>query len=215
MNLIIIKLASLLLKLFSFTLRMKHHHAPIDEIVKKSGATNYTVAIWHNDLLNSFISFRKGKYAVMVSQSKDGEIATTIGESCSKFKFVRGSASRGAKRALLQLIKLMKNDGIPGVLTVDGPRGPRHVVKPGIIELAKLTDSCILPVICYPKRHHIFTKSWDKFRLAKPFTTIHVDIGNPITIPAELHKDDYQSICDQIRDELHNTEKRLLESIPA
>lgn len=213
MNSVIINLAALLLKLFSFTVRVKHHHPDVDKLVAEAGHSNYTVALWHNDILSCFFAFRKGNYAVMVSQSKDGEIATGIASRCSKFKFVRGSASRGATGALMQLIRTMRNDKIPGALTVDGPRGPRHIVKPGLIELTKLTGTCIVPVSFHPARCHIFVKSWDRFRIPMPFTTLHVNLGTPITIPTDLEKERYPEYCDRVKESLHATEAGLIDKI--
>ncbi|MCK5884774.1 MAG: lysophospholipid acyltransferase family protein [Bacteriovoracaceae bacterium] len=210
MNTLIINLAALLLKLFSFTIRVKRHHPDINTLVREAGYKNFTVALWHNDITSCLFTFRKGQYAVMVSQSKDGEIATRIAGRCSKFRFVRGSASRGAKSALMQLIRTMKNENIPGALTVDGPRGPRHVVKAGIVELAKLTNTCIIPVSFYPERHYIFKKSWDRFRIPLPFTTLHCDIGVPIVIPVDLDKERYSEYCELIRNQLYQTEENLI-----
>ncbi len=71
----------------------------------------------------------------MVSRSFDGEfIARTIEKL--GFVAVRGSSSRGGAAALLGL-KAQLEFGNPVVFTIDGPRGPKYVAKPGPVLLAR------------------------------------------------------------------------------
>ena len=52
----------------------------------------------------------------------------------------RGSTSRGARKALLQLTRDMAA-GKPAGFTLDGPRGPARVAQPGAVWLAKATGN--------------------------------------------------------------------------
>ena len=56
----------------------------------------------------------------------------------------RGSTSRGARKALLQLTREMAA-GRPAGFTVDGPRGPARVAQPGAVWLAQATGNPVLP----------------------------------------------------------------------
>ena len=58
---------------------------------------------------------------------------------------VAGSSSRGGMSALKGLIRCCR-DGCNASMTVDGPRGPRLEVKPGVIQLARLSGGLIVPV---------------------------------------------------------------------
>ena len=71
----------------------------------------------------------------MSSNSYDGEY---MGRIIHKFGFVavKGSSSRNAVRALLGLRRAL-DDGWTVAFTLDGPRGPRHKVKPGPVALAR------------------------------------------------------------------------------
>ena len=55
----------------------------------------------------------------------------------------RGSTSRGAGRALLQLVRDVKDK--PVAFTLDGPRGPARVAQPGAVWLAKATGKPVIP----------------------------------------------------------------------
>src|ERR1700747_3856483 len=74
---------------------------------------------------------------VMSSDSFDGEYT---GRIMQKFGFVkvRGSSSKGAVRALLGMRRVLEQ-GWTVAFTIDGPRGPRYVAKPGPVLLARTT----------------------------------------------------------------------------
>ena len=57
---------------------------------------------------------------------------------------MRGSSTRGAVGALIEMARLMRA-GCPAGFTSDGPKGPRHVAKMGAVLLAKKTGQPIMP----------------------------------------------------------------------
>ena len=143
------------------------------------------VAIWHEHLFPVVCSLIGDKqYTTMVSQSEDGNIIANI---ISQFGFnpvARGSSSRGGGDARDDLmVKMMK--GISPVLTVDGPRGPRHKVKGGVIYLARESQTTIVPATVACSSAWIFEKSWDKFCLPRFFSKIKIIYGPPIVISQE------------------------------
>ena len=71
----------------------------------------------------------------MSSTSFDGEFTARM---IRRFGFVpvRGSSSRGAVRGLLGMRKEIEA-GYTVAFTIDGPRGPRFVTKPGPVLLAR------------------------------------------------------------------------------
>ena len=89
-------------------------------------------------------------------------------------KPLRGSSSRGAKQVLLEAFRALKN-GDDLLVTPDGPRGPRHVVSNGAIALAHKAKAAVM-VVNYMPESYWQLKSWDKFLIPKPFTTIDIYI---------------------------------------
>jgi lysophospholipid acyltransferase (LPLAT)-like uncharacterized protein len=151
-------------------------------------------AFWHNRLFLMPYLFRKhwiprkhDRVAVLVSASKDGEKLARV---LKQFNLVcvRGSSSRRGREALRELTRLQK-DGYDVGITPDGPRGPKYQVQPGIISLAQLTQSPIVPVSYLVSRKIVF-KSWDSFMLPLPFAGCTLRIGVPITV---AHDADEQS----------------------
>ena len=127
------------------------------------------LAFWHSQQLMIPIGFRGTGAHVLISRHGDGEIIARI---IARFghEAVRGSSTRGGAGALRALIKLGRS-GRHVVVTPDGPKGPRHVAKLGVIHLAKATGLPIVPLAfaCSKKnssRAGIATWSHSHFRKA-------------------------------------------------
>ena len=117
---------------------------------------------------------------------------------------------RGA-RAIRELIRWVR-DGWDIALTVDGPRGPRHVLKPGVLEIAKLTGCPIVPAAVSSKSYWQF-RSWDKFQFPRPFTRIQVVFGDPVLVPRESTPDALESQRKQIERTLQDLTTKGDESV--
>jgi len=102
------------------------------------------IAFWHAQQLIMPFAYRGAGYHVLISQHGDGEIIARI---IRRFGHdaVRGSSTRGGSEALRALIRLGRS-GRDLVVTPDGPKGPRQVAKPGVVQLAKATGLPIVPL---------------------------------------------------------------------
>jgi lysophospholipid acyltransferase (LPLAT)-like uncharacterized protein len=140
------------------------------------------IMLWHDEIFPLIPAHAGERMACVVSQSKDGEILARVLESFG-FLTVRGSSSRGGMRALIAAKRVMDEQGIGVILTVDGPRGPRHKVKPGAIFLANHAGSPIVPVRALMRRAKIFHRAWDKFQLPWPFSRCTIIYGAPVFLP--------------------------------
>lgn len=176
------------------------------ETAQRGGQSGrYIYALWHQNLLMALSSHQHETCAMIVSASKDGEIVATACQRYGHFP-VRGSSHRGALRALVSMANAMKSGDYNGAITVDGPKGPCHQVKRGIIDIAKKSQSWIVPLSTYPEKYWEF-ESWDRFRLPKPFSRIIVQYSQPIPIPTELALENYEAICQEIKQKLVNGEQ--------
>ena len=166
------------------------------------------LAIWHEELftLTGYgTTVLDGRLATVVSDSRDGELIAQVLQRIG-FATARGSSTRGGLKALNQLRKHME-DGRIGVITVDGPRGPRQVAKDGAAYLAHKAGALLFPVRCRPSRTYVFTKSWDHFQLPMPFSVCDVRIGAPLEfatgkMSAEDLKQASQRLGQALRDTL-------------
>ncbi len=151
-----------------------------EEIASIISSGKYMIAVWHSRLLMVSYLFKGVGGIALVSQSKDGEIATRIVENQGN-SAVRGSSTRGGRAALSKMAAMLKKGNRPGLITPDGPQGPIFKVQPGIIMLAKRMGYTILPVAYSGKKIKIFN-SWDRFILPVPFSRCRVVYGEPLYV---------------------------------
>ncbi len=172
------------------------------------GGKKAIVAIWHQRImliLSYARRFGVFKPSVMISQSRDGEMVADI-FSRLNFRPVRGSSSRGGKEALGVLLKdLVQNSLTAHVL--DGPRGPRGVIKPGLIVLARSSGVPIFPVYVSVNRAWVLN-SWDSTLIPKPFSTITVRWDEPISIPDQLDDGAFENARQRIEKHMQENQNK-------
>lgn len=204
---IIAQLIYYFIRLFNFTYRYEFIGLDNKQKAKDySPQKTFAYALWHQNLIGAIFSHIGERFTMVISESKDGEL---VAVTCEKFghKPARGSSTRGGKKAMIEIVKNMKK-GYPGALTVDGPKGPPHVVKPGIIEIARLCHCAILPLSPYAEKAWVTQKSWDQFRIPKPFSKIVVVIGEPIFIPSEVPREEFERMAKLVAEKIEQGEER-------
>jgi len=167
-----------LLQLWARTLRFEvHDHAAL---VGQPATRRYIGALWHNRLLllphviRTYLPNRRG--AALISASRDGAL---LADLVTRFGFdvVRGSSSRKGAAAMLQLADVIAN-GRDAVITPDGPRGPAYELGAGIVFLAQKSGAAVVPInMEYSACWRL--KSWDRFILPRPFSTVRVTFAPP------------------------------------
>lgn len=136
-------------------------------------------AFWHGTEFPMMIMNKNSGVVIMVSLSQDGELMAKALESFG-YITVRGSSSRGARKALLEIIRYAK-EGHSLAFAADGPRGPYHKMKSGGVYAALKSGMSIIPVSACSKRS-IVLNSWDKMIIPVPFTKVVQICGEPIYI---------------------------------
>ena len=138
-------------------------------------------AFWHGRILSGTIYFKRRGIVVITSENFDGEWIARI---ITKFGYgtARGSSSRGARKAMLQMIRDVREK--PVAFTLDGPRGPAQVAQPGAVWLAKVTGNPIIPFHLEAGRHWTL-KSWDRTQIPKPFSRVALAFAPPLQVPSD------------------------------
>jgi lysophospholipid acyltransferase (LPLAT)-like uncharacterized protein len=166
----------------------------------EQGPTELSIwCFWHRCVLPSAWRFRRMKLAVMTSRSFDGEYIARIIQKLG-FYAVRGSSSRGAVGALFGMRRELEQ-GHHAVFTIDGPRGPRYVAKPGPVLLAKKTG---VPICCFyvaVERAWILN-SWDRMIIPKPFSRAVAYGSAPIRVPADATDEQMAALHQQMQETL-------------
>lgn len=158
-------------------------------------------AFWHGRILAATYFWRNRGIVVLTSENKDGEY---IAHVIHKFGYgsSRGSTSRGAVKGTIGLIRTLKH-GAHVAFTVDGPRGPRHIVQQGVTWLASYSQHPILPFHIEAK-HAKNLRSWDGFQIPLPFSLVRVDIAPIMILPRDLLEDELEIKRQELENTLNN-----------
>lgn len=170
-------LGAIAVRMLAGTLRVKSDEATVAPLWAARAPVIY--ATWHGRLLLlPWLYGWRGAHA-LTSRSRDGEI---VSRWIRRFGLVpvRGSSSRGGADALRELTRAVRA-GREVVVVPDGPRGPREVLKPGVIVLARLSGAPIVPLAVGASREWRL-RSWDEFRIPRPFARCVVRFGEPIRV---------------------------------
>jgi lysophospholipid acyltransferase (LPLAT)-like uncharacterized protein len=193
---------TLVIRLIGPTLRVK---VSFEDGAPVSLATRPIVlAFWHNCIFTATYVWRNLQIRVMSSDSFDGE---WTGRIIRNFGFVkiRGSSSRGAVRALLGMRRELEQ-GWAVAFTIDGPRGPRFVAKPGAALLARATGAPIVAFHIAVQQAWILN-TWDQSVIPKPFSQALMRVSRQIVVPADANDSEkqrfhgeLQAALDRVRD---------------
>lgn len=174
------------LKIILFTCKFKV--VGLEHLRNASPNTPCIIMLWHNRLALIGPGILAAKlnraFTAFVSNSRDGDIVAEYTKSYSIGRAVRVPHD-SKDRALKTLITRLKLKKEIGIITPDGPRGPKYVLKPGVALAAVETDAPIIPFTWESNRYYE-VKSWDRFRIPLPFTTIVATFSAPITLDKNL-----------------------------
>lgn len=167
----------LLYKTCPLEVRGVHHK---DKVLEEHGRCH--MAIWHEAMAVAGCFYGGHDYTTMTSQSYDGEFAARVIKRW-RIGAARGSSSRGGSDALSTMFEAAQEARITG-FTLDGPRGPRYVAKPGMAVLSARTGLPVIPnIFAFEKAWRL--NSWDRFPIQKPFSRIYCVYGEAIPAPVD------------------------------
>ena len=144
------------------------------------------LSFWHGRILLMPFPYRGEKACIMNSVHRDGEIITRVIRHFG-ISAVRGSSSRGWMGGLKGMLAAYQQ-GYDLVVIPDGPRGPRHQAKSGVVQLARVTGAPIFPAT-YSAAWKTTVGSWDRLLIPFPFSRVLYVVGAPIYVPPDATND--------------------------
>lgn len=172
-----------------------------------AGGERCIYALWHCRMLPLIYAYRGLGVAALVSHSRDGELISGVIERIG-YVAARGSSSRGGQAGFNELVRYAER-GRSLTITPDGPRGPREIVKPGLVRLASLTGLPVLPVASASRRPWVL-RSWDGFRVPRPFARVWISYGEMVHVPAGLDEAGVESWRRRLEESLQANTERLV-----
>jgi lysophospholipid acyltransferase (LPLAT)-like uncharacterized protein len=173
------------LRLLARTLRIRREERAAEPLWASDTAAIYVV--WHARLLLLPYLYGHRGARVLISRSRDGEMVARLVRRFG-FVVVRGSSSRGGAGGLRGLARALE-EGHSVIVVPDGPRGPAETVKPGVAALARLTGAPVVP-LSLAASSEWRARSWDGFRVPKPFARCVVRFGTPLRVAPSRERGD-------------------------
>jgi lysophospholipid acyltransferase (LPLAT)-like uncharacterized protein len=160
-------------------------------------------AFWHRCIFCATWWWRNRGVVVMNTTNFDGQWTRKVIERLG-FGTAQGSSSRGGLKGLVVMAQRLQ-EGHDVAFTIDGPRGPRFVAKPGPVMLARKTRQPIFLFHVGLERGLTFKKSWDLFQMPHPFSRAIAVIAPTIYVPPDASR--------ELMEEKHAEMQRALEKV--
>lgn len=167
------------------------------------GRERYLYCTWHDSIMFPLFMGRHCHSAGIVSRHQDGSYLAEAMKLIN-VKPVRGSSGKGGAQALRESIAVTRDHHI--TVTPDGPRGPEHVMKDGIVFLAAKSGRRIAPLTFQCSSCWRLRGSWTDLIVPRPFSRVKLIVGKPIEIPKKLSReqlDEYTAVVQSAMDELY------------
>jgi len=167
----------------------------------------YIFCCWHNKLfLGPHLLPRNRIINALQSSHSDGMV-TSLAFKYLGMNVILGSSKKGGMQAFRKMVKCIKS-GESVAITPDGPKGPKEKVKEGIIKLAQITETSIIPLVWTTKKFKLIN-SWDNFVIPYPFSKGVYSFGKPIYIKKQINEYELEIA----RQNLENEIKRLTKEV--
>jgi lysophospholipid acyltransferase (LPLAT)-like uncharacterized protein len=178
----LVRVGGWLLRLLGMTWRIRvSHDADVRRL--RDARQPIVFTLWHGAILPLLYHHRDEQVAVLISEHHDGEIIARMAMHLG-YRTVRGSTSRGAARALLELARVLRQ-GHDLAITPDGPRGPAKSVAPGALAVAQRTGAPVIGVAAWASSMWRL-KTWDAFMIPRPFARVSIAYSDAYYIASHV-----------------------------
>lgn len=133
-------------------------------------------AIYHQDTFTPLYHSRNKNIAMFVTNDNKGDILN----STVRYLGYDTLKLRDDIPALFIDMGKKINNGQNVVFAVDGPSGPKGIVKDGVFYLSDQCEAPIVPVNMIYTKHFKLTWRWDEYKLPLPFTIVNMFFCKPV-----------------------------------
>lgn len=145
---------------------------------------------WHQCIVPVLWWGRHRGVVVLNSTNFDGQWTRRVIERLG-FGTAQGSSTRGGLRGLAVMAQRLA-EGKDAGFTIDGPRGPRYVAKPGPAMLARKSGCPIIPFHVDAEERWTLDRTWDLFQFPRPFSRCVMLFHPPIYVAADAEREELE-----------------------
>lgn len=156
----------------------------------------YLYSVWHDSMVMPVFGGRHWRTTALTSNHRDGSFVASV-LRVRNIRTVRGSTRRISVAATRELMQTVDTRHL--VITPDGPRGPNRVASSGIAYLASRTGRAVVPTGFACSHCWRWKGTWSELIVPKPFSSIVLLTGPPISIPPDVSKAGLQQYVEKIQ----------------
>lgn len=153
------------------------------EHIKKD--TPYIFAMWHDHngpmFATSFFRDTGGDFILLNHPIWVMKPVHVLLRLLGVRRLALGSTGHGGRAAATEVVAALKR-GCYSHINPDGPAGPPHQLKKGVLHIAAESGAAIVPVQFHCERQWVLKSSWDGKRLPLPFSRVTIQYGEPINV---------------------------------
>ena len=185
----------------SWLLRATHlswrkDYAELAQLDRVLSSERTLVVFWHGKYFPLFSLLWGRSACIFTSLNFRGrviaEISRRFGYDCVLLPDSGGQQSLTLLREALGLHRT-------GAIAIDGPLGPYHVVKRGVLELASELGYVLQPVSAASNWKRVVHKRWDRAEIPRPFSRVTVTVGEPIRVSPSISAKGLSATKNQVR----------------
>jgi lysophospholipid acyltransferase (LPLAT)-like uncharacterized protein len=181
-------------------------HVPLSRI--QATGRPLIVAAWHGMtmMLTSYLAATQDldRYVLIVPDDPRGVVLSAWAHQLgiAPFPISMKADSMVAARRLLALIRQLGQGRILYV-NPDGPYGPSHEPKGGVVYIARKAGATIIPTASFTATG-VRIPRWDRYTVPFPFSRISVVFGEPLEIPPDADPEHARAL---VRQRLNDVEQ--------
>jgi lysophospholipid acyltransferase (LPLAT)-like uncharacterized protein len=186
-------------------------HVPLSRV--QATGRPLIVAAWHGMtmMLTSYLAATQDvdRYVFIVPDEPRGAVLSVWGHrlGVASYPISMNADSMVAARRLLALIRQMRQGRILFV-NPDGPYGPSHEPKGGVVYIARKTGATIIPSASFTSAG-VRIPRWDRYTVPFPFSRISVVFGEPLEIPPDADPERARALVRQRLNDVEQTAEDL------
>ncbi len=175
-----------------------------------TGSDRFLYSVWHDSVIPPLFCAVEHNSVALISQHRDADTIEAMLKAAG-MGAIRGSTSRGGASAIKKLITLAEGKHI--VITPDGPRGPHHKMKPGIVFLASHSGRPVIPTAYTATRFWKFQGSWTSIWIPKPFSKVYYLVGEPIQVPENISREEMNYYTELVQQKMEDLEREVFQLV--
>lgn len=175
-----------------------------------TGADRYLYSVWHDSVIPPLFCAVEHNSVALISQHRDADTIEAMLKA-ARMGAIRGSTTRGGASAMKKLITSAEGKHV--VITPDGPRGPHHKMKSGIVFLASHSGRPVIPTAFSASSYWKFQGSWTSIWIPKPFSKVYYLVGEPIPVPENISREEMNFYTDLVQEKMEELERELAQIV--